>query len=534
MSTPYNKGKQQVCRNFLNGTCTRRNCPFQHPRAGGGGGGGGGGGKPAAFANSQILVTALSLLLDKAQHDVYSPAEKRLVISNFRSSPDTKAMTSSIDFNTATFCDALCTAIADKIGPTGVTILDVSSNEIRTLTHLANAMKKHNLHTNLAGLSAENNQITSTDFATSLQAFPNLQQLVLSGNPVANNADYRQTVRKRLPHLVGLDKTSIERPPLGLPWPSPDSAATQPGSDVVAFLASYFSALSTGGLDAVVDWYHPHAVFSLSFANEQATVKWDASSADASSSAAQGGASPGRRPLPSKDVLRDVTALRVKQSEGNHNVMRGLKKENIARGRVEVISKLSHLIYQRSFVVEHQFANPINCSLIRSGPSVPHDLALASIHGRIIWRHRSSEDVSFTRMFDRSMTVVPNTTGSGHPFLIAADAFELRPQSTDALFFANAPDRVNMVARKYGVPPEVAVGCASLSARSDISWMALLSEIQSSVPISLLEAVAVQMGSGDIPRVINVARLMARRQIGDVAQAAAMLDAAGGNVDAVQ
>lgn len=542
MSTPYSK--KQPCKNFAQGSCSRRNCPFAHVTGTGGGASKG----PLVIkggSGNQILATLIKLLFEKSQSAIYTAEERRLNISNFKASPDVADMVSSIDFNTSFFCDALCSAIADKLGPTGMVILDLSNNEIRTITHIVNALKKYGLHTNLSALSLAGNQINGTDFMLQLQSFPNLQQIVFMGNPVANQPDYRSLVRKRLPNLVGLDKQPIQRPPLGLPWPLRTSSSTSEVTSLALnFVGNYFDMINAQGLDNVIDRYHPQAIFSFSYVSEAANVKWDGEGMAGTNTpgpSSTGGilTSPNRRPLPNKDVLRDVTTLRVKQSEGNHNLLKGIKATNIGKGRAEVVSKLSHLIYQRNFVVEHQFHSAVNASFLPEGSHLPFSMVVVTLHGYMCWRHRTAPDVSFTRVFDRTMTLIPNgnsTDSNGNPsLLIANDMVELRPNASDALFFSDNTERVETVSRKFNLPPPIVFASMSMcDSASDVEWFGLLSELQNSVPISLLEMVAVQLGADNIPQVINVARTMARKGLNDINAALQALNAAGGNVNALQ
>eukprot|EP00744_Colponema_vietnamica_P021106 GILI01030081.1.p1 GENE.GILI01030081.1~~GILI01030081.1.p1 ORF type:complete len:537 (-),score=88.93 GILI01030081.1:46-1656(-) len=536
MSTPYSK-KQGPCKNFAAGMCSRRNCPFAHVTGSGGGATKGNLSIGGGSSGNQILTTLIKLLFEKAQSNIYTSDERRLNISNFKASPDVVDMVNSIDFNTAFFCDALCAAMADKYGPTGLVIFDVSNNEIRTLTHIVNALKKHGLHTNISAISFANNNINGTDFTLQLQSFPNLQQVVMMGNPAANQPEYKSLVRKRLPNLVGLDKQTIQRPPLSLPWPlRQPNISSEAASMALNFVGSYFDTVNNLGLDNVIDRYHPQAIFSFSFVSEAANVKWDGESASNPSTpgpSSTGGilTSPNRRPLPNKDVLRDVTTLRVKQSEGNHNLMKGVKPANIGKGRAEVVSKLSHLIYQRSFIVDHTFHSSVNATYIPEGG--PMAMAVVTMHGYMRWRHRTATDITFTRVFDRTMTLIPNTDANV-PLLITNDMVELRPNADDPLCFSDNTERVATVARKFNLPPPIVFTCMTMVGSNDAAWFGLLLELQNSVPVSLLEMVATQLGHNDLAQVVNVARTMARKGINDINQAVQALSAAGGNVDALQ
>ncbi|CBZ28269.1 conserved hypothetical protein [Leishmania mexicana MHOM/GT/2001/U1103] len=459
MPRPYKKSKGDVgaakystpCKFFLRGSCSNQRCPYLHVRnqtvirsvshkevAAQQGNG-----------TVKVMSTMLKLFFEKQTQLIYNAETGMLNLSQLTSFDDLSTVASSINFNTRTFCVALCTCIRELVSPPP-TILQLDHNDVKGFHNLGKALEEAGLHASLRALSLAHNKITSIDIAQELRHFAQLAEVNLVGNPVTESADYKLKFKKHLPWLQGLDGASMAAPPLELPWPrffDPKHApigvmnADHGSSSGVRVYDSRQKALLSfiqsavlnplemepapgllTGVDAVSDVYAPNATFTFSLVSNEAAVSTP-------SRTAGGGASPAQR-----DVVREIVGFRMRQTESNHNVLLGLKSTTVAIGRTSVCAKLEHVLYPKNFAVGHYIHDSPDVAVLENkgfGPNavvgMKQPLSVITLHGVMLWRYRTAgsdadvhhstlvrDAIVIKRNFSRVITVSSTDPGRWH------------------------------------------------------------------------------------------------------------------------
>ncbi|KAK7195319.1 mRNA export factor MEX67 [Novymonas esmeraldas] len=444
MSRPYNKNRGAVaatkysspCKFFLRGSCSNQRCPYLHVRnqtvlqsANH---------KQEAAQQSNgtvsLISTMLKLFFEKQTQHIYDASTGMLNLSRLSAYDDLAPVASSINFNTRTFCVALCTCIRELVAPPPA-LLQLDHNDLKSFHQLGKALEEADLHPALRALSLAHNGITSTDVAQELRRFSNLMEVSLVGNPVTESADYKQKFKKHLPWLQGLDGVSMAAPPLELPWPRFfDPQHTSPAHGDLDSIAGGFACGVRGyddtqrallhfihsavlrplemesgpgqlsGIDAVSDVYALNAAFTFSLVTNDAAVSTPSRTAGGAAASAQ------------RDVVREIVGFRMRQTESNHNVLFGLKATTVATGRTSVCAKLEHVLYPKNFAVAHYLHDSPGVVVLdnKSGGGstsvvgVRHPLSIITMHGVMLWRYRtagSDADVQHTHLL-RDATVI--------------------------------------------------------------------------------------------------------------------------------
>ncbi|KAG5499320.1 hypothetical protein JIQ42_04135 [Leishmania sp. Namibia] len=459
MSRPYKTIKGAVgatkyntpCKFFLRGSCSNQRCPYLHVR------------NQTSMRSAshkevavqqgngavKVMSTMLKLFFEKQTQLIYNAESGMLNLSQLASYDDLSSVASSINFNTRTFCVALCTCIRELVSPPPA-ILQLDKNDVKGFHHLGKALEEAGLHASLRALSLAHNNITSSDIAQELKHFTGLTEVNLVGNPVTESTDYRLKFKRHVPWLQGLDGESMAAPPLELPWPrffDPEHAL----ADVVSTADSLSSSVrgydSTQkallhfiqsallnplemepapglltGVDAVSDIYALNATFTFNLVSNEAAVSTPSRSA--------GGGAASRQ----RDVVREIVGFRMRQTESNHNVLLGLKSTTVAAGRTSVCAKLEHVLYPKSFAVGHYIHDSPDVAVLDNkgfGPNavvgMKQPLSVVTLHGVMLWRYRtagSDADVQHSnlvrdaiiikRNFSRVITVSSTEPGRWH------------------------------------------------------------------------------------------------------------------------
>ncbi|ORC91771.1 nuclear RNA export factor 1/2 [Trypanosoma theileri] len=545
MSAPYKKTKDKSrvpCVFFRRGTCTNQNCPYLH--VGGKGSDGksgilhsGSSGNGSSETATNLLSTMLKLVFEKQQHHVYNAATEMLDLTEFSKLPDLKDVASSINFNTQSFCHALCTTIKSLIIPPP-SILQLKKNGITTLHPLATQLEKADLHLSLRAISFEDNQINSLDVLSDLKSFRNLQEIVFLGNPITENKNYRAQVRRVLPFLLGLDGESIVAPPLSLPWPQfVDAGYNDAQRHVLQFIqCSLLNPLESDGtpevprgVDVVSSVYAPNAVLSISLSSPESAV----------SSPARKMESGTQQLNQQRNIIREIVGLRLKQTECNHNLLHGVKSNVMACGRTKVCSQLEHWLYPKCFNVQHFLHGSASASFLdntylygASPVAMKVPVTVVTLHGVMIWTYRSQQNnsnndlPSIRRNFSRVLTVSQSEAGR---WLITNDMVSLYPftglsgdsqkkgsvsngdsintdLSESRILFSPRTDRsrVELLSRRHNVPPDVVMALCQ-HVNNDAELITVLNDIRG-VPLSMFEHCA-ELTDSNVLESIQVCRI---------------------------
>lgn len=470
MSQPYLKkhapGGKGVCKFFLQGRCRNSKCQFQHTS------------DTRVQPQTSIMVTLLKLLFQKQQLAIYDPERGAVNLSKLRQCEDLKDVTASVDFNTVSFCEAICAVIAEMVVPPP-SILALDDNNISSLGCFFRSMQKHNLHASVTAISARSNQISTLDFLTNLRSFSSLSELALNDNPVTNVPNYRSQIRQSLPHLVGLDMKCVQPEPLSLPWPAFSQVFDQPSQHVLSFLESFVKA----DTNSLPDFYAPDCYFTIALQQPSAAMSSDGLKCGSDER--------------TRELVKDAIIMKLRQTDNDHNILRGLKTVSIFKGRTMVCSKVLEFLHPQHFdVVFDLHPNP---QVVLLGI----DSAVATMHGFVNWFVRGDPEKVTRRRFSRTCCV----TVKGGGCAISNDMLQLYVDDPSVLLDCKSAARLAQTARRYHVDASVA-GVASSMVQSDFDLCAVLKDI-SGVPVAVLEECA-QVG-GTVEIGLSVARLVGRQ-----------------------
>ncbi|CAD2215433.1 hypothetical protein, conserved [Angomonas deanei] len=393
-----NKGSS-VCKYFQRGKCANRNCPYLHVKEKGVTSS-----SPAEDATStSLLSTMLKLFFEKEIAKIYNPQTGALDLTALRKYPDLERITESINFSLKSFCVALCSCVR-LLSPLP-SVLIIADNQITSLHHFAKAVEEADLLVSLKALSVKDNQLAdATQLVRDLKKFVGLVELDTRFNPVVDVPQYRETVKKGLPWLLGLDTVSLVTPPLSLAWPifkDPSVPFTGEGAVGMAYTnderhllqfvqCSLFGPLESdpkegqSSVDAVSDLYANSATFSFSLTSPSAAVSTPSRTA-----------SGGRNVDSQRDVVREMVAFRLRQTEASHNLEKGVQRSiKVACGRTEVCSQLVGLLYPPNFIVGHFIHESPHVVILDNkgnGPGATEmkvPISVITLHGIIMWRYR--------------------------------------------------------------------------------------------------------------------------------------------------
>ncbi|EPY36299.1 nuclear RNA export factor 1/2 [Strigomonas culicis] len=425
---------------------------------------------------------------------------------------------------------------------------------------MAKAMEEEHIHVSTRALSLAGNAITDIHIAVELKKFVNLAEVDLSGNPVAQLEHYRNTFKKQLPWLLGLDRTALAVPPLGLPWPAfKNPAASDPQNDPSAYddmqkhilqfvqqsilltLEAEPGGGQASGVDAVSDHYALNASMTLSLTCPEAAVSTPLRTAGGGKGVAR-----------SNDVIREIVAFRLRQTEDNHNLVLGVKSQKVAMGRTQVCARLERWLYPKQFVASHLLHSSSSVVVLDNhgcGPDMVvgmvEPISVVTLHGVMLWRFRNAgpssgggnktaqapdlmDAVVMKRNFVRTLTVSTTEAGRWHIVndMVTLSPFSGRPMEPEEqalvgavetnvllrdihecnMLFSPATNvhRIMRYARTFKVPPPV-VQVLCQNVRSDAELAVILDDV-TGLGMDIFEGCASLVGSDPLLAVF-VARL---------------------------
>lgn len=565
MPNPYKKnkgigkqGKQSTpCKYYLRGKCSNAHCPYLHS-------------KTANHSvlkkedekdkslSTSVMSTMLKLFFEKQQTVIYNAENGMLNLNCLTQYSDLQSVATSINFQTQIFCQALCKCIALISPPPSA--ISMNENNITSFYHMAKAMEEENIHVTTRALSLAENKIADIHVAVELKKFSNLAEVDLSGNPVTQLEHYRKTFKKQLPWLLGLDRMELTVPPLTLPWPHfKDPVAVDPQNNPAAYddtqkhilqfvQQSILNTLETepgsgqpSGVDAVSDHYALNASLTFCLTCPEASVS--------TPSRTVGG---GKGVTNNNDVVREIVAFRLRQTEDNHNLIHGNKAQKVAMGRTQVCARLERWLYPKQFVVGHFIHSSPNVVVLDNhgcGPDmvvgIKEPVSVVTLHGVMMWRFRNAgpssnnsnktaqvtdlkDAIVIKRNFARTLTISMTEAGRWH---IVNDFVQLAPFSgrevepdekslvgltEENVFFRDIHEyntlfspaadvhRIARYARTFNVPPPV-VHVICQNVQSDRDLTVILNDI-AGLGMDIFEGCA-GLVDGDPLRAVFVARL---------------------------
>lgn len=514
MPSPYRKKGVEltrICKYFQEGRCFNKRCPYLHV-------------KPDSLTPLEdkgaagILAAMLKLFLEKQQNCIYSKETGLFNLSNLASYSELESIGGTLNFNSVLFCNTLCACIRDTITPFP-SFFQFDNNNIKSIGPLTDGFRQKNLSENVLALSFANNEIKGLDLVDHLKCFPRLQEVIFTNNPVAKLPDYKNTLKKEILSLRSIDCSPTRGLPLRLLWPkfyslasgnleslkanSRSLAHTALQENIIQFvLSSIIEPLKeSSGVDAVSDFYSRNALFSISFEEEAAICT---SAVDCTNL--------------HRNVVRDIVALRLRQKEVNHNLLRGGKSSLVACGRTQVCMTLQDVFYQKNVSVSHLIHPSINVSVLDNtdescGMGLLHEpFSLVSLHGIISWIYNpSSHPCVIRRNFGRTLAIAMGEQGRWQVtndmiFLRAYQSIDpASPQFSDILY---TPWEDFTMRRRLSIAfdvPEPVVACLANCLIDVIERETELTEILSdlsSIPLTQYEYNAVACNGNQLASIV--------------------------------
>lgn len=425
----------------------------------GGRGGGGGGGRDRDRNNggsnptADVMKTLLKLLVEKSYGQIFDDQMGMLIISKMREAEDLLEVQKSVDFNSVSFCKALCEVLKDKFG-NNIRIVRLDENNIQKFGTILDAFVSSGLHESITAISAQNNQIADLQFLSTLKDFRNLNELMLTGNRVTMDESYSKLVTRRLPALALLDGEVVTRNMLRIQNPLwVDLSPEQSG--ISQFLMTNLSALlMERNFDALVGVYNTAAVASVScplpgppFPNQiPCSVKHNTN---------------GLLPEHARAMKSDLSQLR------NKFRWRNIAKDpatikNVVRGKPDIILRQKewcggNLPFHVKIVNSHTNVEFLSNT---TEPWMNYPVCIATIHGtlRYYWSAKNMtteiESCPFIScFFDRTVSLVL----SDNTWTICNDMLHIRPDKqvtyndgslADSVFFGFSPERMERLRRR--------------------------------------------------------------------------------------
>lgn len=449
-----------------------------------GGRGGGRGGGPRTQAGNDVIGTLLQLMFDRHAQTMYNPELGLLNLAMFKQSPDLASAQSAIDFNNVAFCKSLVAVI--KASPIGVPrIIDVSGNDIGSPSNFLRALLDEGMNT-IIGFNFGNNRIKDVGFAGLISRFHNLADLSVANNPITD-PHYRRTLAKRLPSLSFIDGTSVERPPLSLPYPKP-AAPTPDALSVLTFVNdALLNALVSNNAQMLMATYHPDAVLSCS-SEENFAISCQI------------------LPTTDKCIREDFATLKHALKDCNADLNNRGGVSRIVKGRTQIMAALEKTLYHRKFLTHHELNPNATVSFLSTSAAVV-PAAVVTIHGTMKWLPVAAQnETPREALFDRTLTLV---SAAGGGWQVTNDIVHLRRARGEApLFFANSPQRIDRLCKGFGsiYPPEIFAALVDISANDKEYY-----ELRNGIPKAIMEQSYLATG-GDSAKTVRAAKLSVMRQ----------------------
>lgn len=458
-------------------------------------------------ASVDLMKTLLKLVVDKSLTQIFDKEKGMLILSHMKEAEDLAAVSKSVDFNSVSFCKALCEVLREAF-ENNIRIIQLDDNSINKFSVVLEALIGAGLHEGITAISAQNNRIGDIQFIHCLKKFTNLNELLLLGNSITREKAYADLSRN-LPGLALLDGNSIARNLLALQNPLWVSL-TPEGEGIIQILkTNLFEFIMSKNFDAVLNLFSSQAAFSCSSLNQNGFFL---------------------NQIPTKSKLNTselptelLRAMKGDFSQLNQKIRwRNLLKDresfrNVARGKAEVNVKIkdfcgAHLPFSVQFKIASsnvEFLSNV------SEPWMKVPVAIVTIHGTMcyFWNpQKNFEHLSscpfVSYFFDRtlSMTLSPDQVS----WNVCNDMIHIRPdhvvayddnRPADAVFYGFTPERLERLRRRLF--PEVNIGMMEAFVQelvnhgipsSDYNLEQLIAQIKASPPEQMSLAFRSQEG----------------------------------------
>ncbi|KAG5501520.1 hypothetical protein JKF63_03349 [Porcisia hertigi] len=435
---------------------------------------GGGGG-------ADVMKALLSLLFEKSYSHIFNESNGMLNLSNTRASPDLEPVQKRVDYNSVAFCKVLAEVLREKFADR-IRVLQLDDNSIRQFKVFLTALADADIHRGITAISARNNGISDLSFVGGLKRYDGLNELLLIGNPVANQKDYSIRLSRDLPRLNMIDGVSVDRALLRLPNPVNSTPPSQQQLSVLHYLEqTMFQSMASANYDAITYLYSSHfSALSLSRGPEPLPQRVPASAA----------LNTGDLEKQLRNQMQaDFSKLRSSQDFRNLATDSAGSMRNIAKGPQEIIPKLRKMCGgDKSMSVEIEFNPNFNVVMMDHSFHVRVPVCVVTVHGkmRYLWNpiHPETRQPIFaagkapmiSTFFDRTMSLTWD--GNTNAWAIANDMVLMRPDRavvhddgtpSSPLFFANTPSRIEQMRRRLmpGISAEVMAVLVNASASDE-------------------------------------------------------------------
>ena len=459
-------------------------------------------------ANQDVLAAMLKLIFEKNQKNIYE--NDVLILDHFNMLEDLASIKKSIDFNTSSFCSALCNVIRDTIATPSY--ISIQNNRISNIHFLLIALQDNDIHLTLEGLNFADNQLQNLDFLNQLKKFPAIKELKFTGNPITKSRDYFMRIRKSLPELAGLDGKAILKPILSLPWPVPPTLTNDMRQMLVYLDQSFFQKITSEGVQSVMTMYHENSTFTLSLSDFYIHCK---TGEPDSSQVAEFLQSRPLVKLPMKQpnkhqaeslILKDLRSLKSFMDDRNRNLVFSQYVNRMVCKPNAIFQIFQRSVYPSHFRVVHEIDSHANIEFFNNtGLST----AVATIHGSMRWEHmfQSRSDELINRAhFHRTMTFINQNSY----WYIVNDLLHLRRHRFEPLLHPQSSSRLSALSKKHSIPVEWLISAAQNYATNDKELEDIISDLQ--VP-ELLKGECLSISNNDVHAAVLVTRIVKRMHV---------------------
>lgn len=401
-----------------------------------------------------LMKTLLKLVVNKSVAQIFNKETGMLVLSRMRDAEDLVSVSKSVDFNSVSFCKALCEVLREEL-ESNIRILQLDDNNISKFSVFLDALIGSGLHEGITAISAQNNRISDIQFIDVLKKFTNLNEVLLLGNSITKEKSYASLPRN-LPGLAILDGEPVARNLLALRYPAEVLLTPEADGVINVLKVNLLGSIMFKNFDVLPNLYNSQAAFSCSstlkngFFLSQIPVKQLLNTND----------------LP-VELLRSMKGdfCALNQALRWRNLFREPESfRHTTRGKNDVVAKLKDFCGVKfPFFVHFDIASS-NVEFLRDTqePWMNVSVAIVTIHGtmRYYWNPKKNDaDVSLcpfiSFFFDRtfSLTLCPDQVSLS----VCNDMIHVRPdyvvshrngRPADSVFSAFAPDRLERLRRR--------------------------------------------------------------------------------------
>ncbi|KAI5684713.1 hypothetical protein MNV84_05025 [Leishmania braziliensis] len=487
-------------------------------RGGRGGGGGGrfsphhGGGSRSnnhsennnsgSSGGADVMKVLLSLLFEKSYSHIFNDANGLLNLSNTRASPDLEPVQKRVDYNSVAFCKVLAEVLREKFADR-IRVLQLDDNSIRQFKVFLTALADADIHRGITAISARNNHINDLSFVSGLKRYDGLNEVLLTGNPVANQKDYSTRLSRDLPRLNMIDGIAVDRALLRLPNPVNSAPPSQQQLSVLHYLEqTMFQSMASRNYDAITYLYGSQfSALSISRGPEPLPQRVPASAV----------LNTGDLEKQLRNQMQaDFSKLRSSQDFRNLATDSAGSMRNIAKGPQEIVSKLRNMCGgDKCMSVDIEFNPNFNMVMMDQSYHTRVPVCVVTVHGkmRYLWNPIQPETLQPTfpagkapmisTFFDRTLALTWDSITS--TWSIANDMVLMRPDRavvhddgtpSNPLFFANTPARIEQMRRRLmpGITPDVMAVIVNATSSDEEVKQAIMQLLM--LPQDQLQAVA--------------------------------------------